>query len=516
MPSFRIRGFKGLWWEGLTNYRLSIPWMARHGLNFLMTCYSSFPESGARWREPYPATLVHGLQALCQDARRNGIHLCVAVNPGIWSDPPLNYSDPSEADRMIRKIEQLHAIEIHWVGLCLDDINRTLGDADRRRFGSLGKAQAYWVNTIWEQVSRLSPRPRLIFCPSAYTTEDGRMHRDYLDDIRVISRDIPFFWTGPTVCAAHITREDVTEWVQLTGRKPFIWDNYPVNDMFQFRPLLGPLRSRSADLPRLTEGYMANPMRQWHLSTLPLATMAVYVNAPDRYAPDSAVSRALDDWPPECRDALRLAMDAYGSAFWGDPDFPPFQRWNGTLAPSRLRLLRALRARMRRVSALSSFWSELQPTVDEEITALNTVVTRRQASDRTVVYGDQITGGAADLFGMLHWGELVNLVYARSTGRHEMHAHLQAPVEGARILRIRGRNSDIGPLPRLSIRLNDRMILSGPLALPQDRFDTVTVTLPDGLTLSGRVSCLIRCEEPDGVLGMPPWFMVSELKLLPR
>ncbi len=514
MKRFGIRGFKGLWWDGLDNYRLAVPWMARHQLNFLMTCYSSFPESGARWREPFPPDTLDGLHKLSLDARNNGIHLCVALNPGIWSEPPLTYGDPSEAERIVKKIRQLHRVGIQWYGLCLDDINRSLGDADQRRFGSLGKAQAYWVNTIWQQVSHLSPRPRLLFCPSVYTTVDGHQHSDYLKEIRVISREIPFFWTGPTVCAAQIQRTDVIEWTRLTGRKPFIWDNYPVNDMFQFRPILGPLRRRGADLPLLTEGYMANPMRQWHLSTLPLATMAAYVNDPAQYEPERAIRHAITEWPQECCSALELAVESYGACFWGDPGFPQFQRWNGDNAPNRLRTLRALRARMHRLAPLSDFWNELQPTVNEEITALSSVVARRQSADMTTVYGDQITGGAADLYGALHWGELANLVYARSTGRHEMSATLQAPASGARALRIRGRNADIGPLPHISIRLGDHEIHHGQLPLPQDRYDAVTLPLPGRLTLKGAIPCMIRCEEPEGILGMPPWFMVSELQLL--
>src|SRR5438128_429098 len=38
---FEIRGIKGLWWEGLPNYRKALPWVAEHHENFLMLCYSS-------------------------------------------------------------------------------------------------------------------------------------------------------------------------------------------------------------------------------------------------------------------------------------------------------------------------------------------------------------------------------------------------------------------------------------------------------------------------------------------
>src|SRR5690348_7526731 len=31
---FALRGIKGLWWEGLPKYRLALPWIAKHRMNF--------------------------------------------------------------------------------------------------------------------------------------------------------------------------------------------------------------------------------------------------------------------------------------------------------------------------------------------------------------------------------------------------------------------------------------------------------------------------------------------------
>src|SRR5437667_12240286 len=52
---FALRGIKGLWWEGMEKYRLALPWVAQHHMNFLMFCYSSFPASGKDWRADYSA-----------------------------------------------------------------------------------------------------------------------------------------------------------------------------------------------------------------------------------------------------------------------------------------------------------------------------------------------------------------------------------------------------------------------------------------------------------------------------
>ena len=88
----------------------------------------------------------------------------------------------------------------------------------------------------------------MIFCPSAYTTGEAEKHLDYIKKIADLDPDIFVFWTGPSVCSSTITAKDAAQFAAWVGRKPIIWDNYPVNDMFPWRPLLAPVKGRSADL----------------------------------------------------------------------------------------------------------------------------------------------------------------------------------------------------------------------------------------------------------------------------
>ena len=56
------------------------------------------------------------------------------------------------------------------------------------------------------------------------------------------------------------------------GRRPLVWDNFPVNDALMSPSLhMGPLWGRDADLADECSGYLANPMVQPHASLLPLA-----------------------------------------------------------------------------------------------------------------------------------------------------------------------------------------------------------------------------------------------------
>ena len=217
-------------------------------MNFLMFCYSSFPASGKDWRADYSASELAGFHELAERADKLGVELCLSFNPGIWSNPPLTYSSETDYQLAWKKVRTVHAQGVHSFALCLDDINTKLQPADTERFKTLESAQVYFVNRLWNDMKSLSPRPRFIFCPSAYTTAEAEKHLPYIRKIAEIDPDIFMFWTGPGVCSSTITAKDAKHIASLIGRKPIVWDNYPVNDMFPWRPLLAPVKGRSADL----------------------------------------------------------------------------------------------------------------------------------------------------------------------------------------------------------------------------------------------------------------------------
>jgi len=320
---FAIRGIKGLWWDGLPKYRLALPWVAQHNMNFLMFCYSSFPASGKDWRAEYRPEELAGFKELAAQADALHVELCLSFNPGIWSKPPLVYSSESDYQLAWKKVQTIHALGIHSFALCLDDISRKLEDSDIKQFGNLANAQVHFVNRLWKDLQTLSPRSRLIFCPSAYTTHDAETHLDYITTIAQIDPGVQMFWTGPVVCSPSITAADARKYANWIGRKPIVWDNYPVNDMFPWRPLMAPVKNRSADLATEVSGVMANPMKQWHLSTLPLATLANYLTDPNHYDPSLAMKQAIAEYPENQGDALRLLVDIYGNTFLGEPNYPP-------------------------------------------------------------------------------------------------------------------------------------------------------------------------------------------------
>jgi hypothetical protein len=95
---------------------------------------------------------------------------------------------------------------------------------------------------------------------------------------------IGIFWTGPKVCSAEIGACHLRRVAEALGRKPFLWDNYPVNDGQRMSPFLH-LRAfagRDADIAPLISAHGVNPASQAVLSRIPMLTLEAIYRAADR------------------------------------------------------------------------------------------------------------------------------------------------------------------------------------------------------------------------------------------
>jgi len=517
---FKVRGIKGLWWQGIANYEKALPWLAEHKLNFLMLCYSSFPASGMDWRADYTAEEKEQIRKLAQDGKRLGVEVCLSFNPGIWSKPPLVYSSEQDYQAALGKVKTIQALGVNWFGLCLDDISRALEPADQARFGTLQAAQVHFVNRLWRDMKKLRPRPKLIFCPSAYLTADAVQHLDYINTVgEEIDREVMMFWTGPQCCSASITADDARAFGKWIRRKPFVWDNYPVNDMYAWRPLMGPLKNRSADLGLEVSGYIANPMKQWSISTIPLTTTALYLNDPAGYDPTSGIEAAIKSFPADQQRAIRLLVELYGSSFWGEPGFPPQPRSFGREdARKALPKYRALRKELSTNPGLADIWDDVKATLESDIATLERRCIDRKTESPLFVLGEEFEGGAGSVYGSWQYGRSANYVYAKPTGRDKMSAEFylgDVPREGA-TLRLVGRNGDTGKLARVRIAMNDRSLVDSDAVFGSAGFETRTFEIPASALKPGANTLVIANLEEEGVLGMPPWFMVAEAEVTPK
>jgi hypothetical protein len=176
---------------------------------------------------------------------------------------------------------------------------------------------------IFDDIASVSTAERIIMCPTYYSTDPilekvfGAMPERYLETLgEKLDARSDIFWTGPKVCSTEYPRDHLARVAEIFKRKPFLWDNYPVNDSSRTSPFLhlGAFENRSAELRDLLTGHAVNPMKQAWLSQIPLATLPMSYDLAEQYIPLEAFRSA----------AMRLCGVELAAAL--ESDLTHFQR----------------------------------------------------------------------------------------------------------------------------------------------------------------------------------------------
>jgi fructose-specific component phosphotransferase system IIB-like protein len=179
--------------------------------------------------------------------------------------------DGRAKEALKRKLEWLDALGLDDLAILFDDMKGAQPD--------LAGAQARVVDFA----AAHTKATRLIVCPSYYTDDPildllfGARPPRYLEDLgRLLDRRIEIFWTGEEVCAREFSAGHLARVTDELRRKPFIWDNYPVNDGPRMSPHLH-LRAfsgRAAAMAAHVSAHGINPALQPVLSRIPALTLA--------------------------------------------------------------------------------------------------------------------------------------------------------------------------------------------------------------------------------------------------
>jgi hyaluronoglucosaminidase len=274
-----IEGFYGPPWSFAAR-RAVIEFLAPRGMNAYVYAPKSDPKHRDRWRDAYDASELSDFRALAAHAQRNDTRVGFALSPGL----DIEYGNARDRDALLEKLAPLLDLGVAWVVLALDDIPNRPG---------LAVEQSELAAWLLAELRRRRADLHLTLVPTEYV---GTRATSYLEALaEALPRDIDVMWTGPTVCSPVVRAADARAWATaLAGRRPILWDNYPVNDGTMARSLhLGPYRGREPDLTDELDGVLCNPMLQAHASQVPLATAAEFLSGPDGYDPDTSWSRAI-------------------------------------------------------------------------------------------------------------------------------------------------------------------------------------------------------------------------------
>lgn len=291
-----VEGFFGRQWS----------WQARHDYASFLTAqgfnsYIYAPKNDGyfrkQWQVPCPADHLQQLQQLSRYYQQQQLDF------GIGLSPFELYRDFSASNRALLqlKLEQINTIAPQTLCILFDDMMGNLND--------LAQVQLEIVDFVRSNSSAQS----FVVCPTYYSDDPlltrhfGAQPQHYLDDLgKGLAQDIDVFWTGPKVISEFYPREHLLAVAQRLGRKPLLWDNYPVNDAKRLTNFLHlkPFINRANYLQELTLGHLANPMNQAYLSQLPLVSLAaLYTDKP------SSASQAFTEaWQTLCSPELATAL----------------------------------------------------------------------------------------------------------------------------------------------------------------------------------------------------------------
>ncbi len=260
-----IEGFYGRPWSALARLQ-TIAFLGQANFNTYIYAPKSDRQLRRGWREAAPWPQFDELIALREQCRLQGVRFGVGFSPwGLQSE----YAQADQKALRV-KLQQLNALDCDVVCVLFDDMPGAIADLALRQAQIVADIQAF------------STARRMLMCPTYYSFDPqlaklfGPMPERYLETLgAALAPAVDILWTGNLVVPPGFSKDDIEQVSARLGRKPCLWDNYPVNDgrkISRFLHLLPP-PARPWQLQAWCSGHLVNPMNQALLSQLPLAAL---------------------------------------------------------------------------------------------------------------------------------------------------------------------------------------------------------------------------------------------------
>lgn len=245
------------------------------------------PYHHSKWNEPYPAKEAENLGKLVKHAADNKVKF-------VWAMHPSN-SIVTEDDRAsaLAKFNQLYDLGVRCFAVFFDDIA-----------AESVESQIDYLNFLTDNFVKVKGDVEpLTVCPTIYNK--AWASGDYLKKMgKGLYDGINIMWTGNSV-VDMIQKED-TDWITgQTGRKPFIWLNYPVNDYGLHHLLMGPTVGNGSDIYDGVSAFCSNPMQYAEASKVSLYSLADFAWNPKAYDPQADWERSMEAVMPGHGEAFR-------------------------------------------------------------------------------------------------------------------------------------------------------------------------------------------------------------------
>lgn len=282
-----IEGFYGKPWSW-SDRKESVSFLAPYGYRFYMYAPKADVFLRRRWQESHPDAYAKEMESFAAHCRDTGVRFGVGLSPYEL----FNSFDDESRTALSKKLAFFDSIGAEDVAILFDDMRGDVPD--------LAKKQIEIIHWVAER-TRAS---RVITCPSYYSDDPildrvfGQRPEGYLEELgNDLQLDIEIFWTGEEVISRQFSPGHLKRVTALLQRKPFLWDNYPVNDgqrMSQYLHLRG-FTGRPAASANHIAAHGINPALQSTLGRIPAMTLSDSYRLGDDYQYAEAFKHACHE-----------------------------------------------------------------------------------------------------------------------------------------------------------------------------------------------------------------------------
>lgn len=306
VETVQFEDFADAKWRGFIEGFYGFPWshedrmsLMEFGGEFKMNSYIFAPKDdpyhNSKWRDPYPEEELAKIKELVDVGHESKTQFVWAIHPGFNMINWNKYDE--ELDTLLNKLQQLYDAGVRQFGLFMDDISTSQSLADVDKHVKLITDVANWVDSKGDTYP-------LVYCPPFYNQAwTGSTGTPYLQALANVPENVELMWTGSGVCGT--ANEKDMQWVKdRTGRDPYMWLNWPVNDYKDSRLMLGKGEVLKPGTHNLS-GIVSNPMGHAELSKIALFAVADFTWNTDEFNDQESWENSFKYIVPEVAEEFR-------------------------------------------------------------------------------------------------------------------------------------------------------------------------------------------------------------------
>ena len=266
-------------------------------MDFFIYAPKNDPFLREKWREPWPESQLQALKSLSAAFKAKGIRFGIGLTP--FKVKTLS----QEVQRDLKaKVSLINEVQPALLSILFDDFDNDVSDLAATQVEIAEFIAAESNATDFQVVGTYYADDPLL------SRVYGAMPRGYLENLgALLDQRFDIFWTGDHVISLGYDEQALVMIADKLQRKPFLWDNYPVNDTqwLKHRLRLYSFTGRPWQLANWCSGHAVNPMIQPQLSKIPLATLADIYTQKNQFVANESFKSALQFC---CGEALAQAI----------------------------------------------------------------------------------------------------------------------------------------------------------------------------------------------------------------